>query len=402
MDFGTLPPEINSARMYSGPGSGPLLAAATGWQGLAAELDSAAASYGAVISRMTALSWHGPASASMAAAAARYVAWINTTAAQAEQTANQARAAAAAYEAAFAATVPPPVVAANRSRLSSLIATNILGQNTPAIAATEAQYAEMWAQDAAAMYGYAGSSAAAATLSPFTPPQQTTSPAGLAAQGAVVAQTTSAGTATNIQAALTQITSALPTALQGLASPLSSTSVTTDATTLLNLVAPGLSVGTSSAWVGSSALFDASQLVTLSSSGGAAAGLGAAPAAAAAAPFAGGLGSAIFTSSSAGLAHFGGAGMGPAVSAGTGRAVLAGSLSVPQTWTEATPMASTDRAVALVGTDLGAAPSASEHAPGMLAGLPSAGPAGRGIPAALPDPRFLERPAMVPPWSTIG
>jgi len=65
-------------------------------------------------------------------------------------------------------------------------------------------------------------------------------------------------------------------------------------------------------------------------------------------------------------------------------------------------MASTDRAVALVGTDLGAAPSASEHAPGMLAGLPSAGPAGRGIPAALPDPRFLERPAMVPPWSTIG
>ena len=402
MDFGTLPPEINSARMYSGPGSGPLLAAATGWQGLAAELDSAAASYGAVISRMTALSWHGPASASMAAAAARYVAWINTTAAQAEQTANQARAAAAAYEAAFAATVPPPVVAANRSRLSSLIATNILGQNTLAIAATEARYAEMWAQDAATMYGYAGSSAAAATLSPFTPPQQTTNPAGLAAQGAVVAQTTSAGTATNIQAALTQITSTLPTALQGLASPLSSTSVTTDATTLLNLVAPGLSVGTSSAWVGSSALFDASQLVTLSSSGGAAAGLGAAPAAAAAAPFAGGLGSAIFTSSSAGLAHFGGAGMGPAVSAGTGRAVLAGSLSVPQTWTEATPMASTDRAVALVGTDLGAAPSASEHAPGMLAGLPSAGPAGRGIPAALPDPRFLERPAMVPPWSTIG
>ena len=402
MDFGALPPEINSARMYSGPGSGPLLAAATGWQGLAAELDSAATSYGAVISRMTALSWHGPASASMAAAAARYVAWINTTAAQAEQTANQARAAAAAYEAAFAATVPPPVVAANRSLLSSLIATNILGQNTLAIAATEAQYAEMWAQDAAAMYGYAGSSAAAATLSPFTPPQQTTNPAGLAAQGAVVAQTTSAGTATNIQAALTQITSTLPTALQGLASPLSSTSVTTDATTLLNLVAPGLSVGTSSAWVASSALFDASQLVTLSSSGSAAAGLGAAPAAAAAAPLAGGLGSPIFTSSSAGSAHFGGAGMGPAVFAGTGRAVLAGSLSVPQTWTGTAPMASTDRTVALVGTDLGAAPSASEHAPGMLAGLPSAGPAGRGIPAALPDPRFLERPAMVPPWSTIG
>ncbi|WP_203115967.1 PPE domain-containing protein, partial [Mycobacterium canetti] len=25
MDFGALPPEINSGRMYSGPGSGPML-----------------------------------------------------------------------------------------------------------------------------------------------------------------------------------------------------------------------------------------------------------------------------------------------------------------------------------------------------------------------------------------
>jgi PPE-repeat protein len=400
MDFGVLPPEINSARMYSGPGSGPLLVAATGWDGLAAELSLAAASYGAVISRMTALSWHGPASASMAAAAAPYVDWINTAAAQAEQTATQARAAAGANEAAFAATVPPPVIAANRSQLLSLIATNILGQNTPAIAATEAQYAEMWAQDATAMYGYAGLSAAAATLSPFTPPEQTTNPAGLAAQGAAVAHATSTGAATNIQATLTQLTSTVPTTLQGLASPLSS--VSTDATTLLNLVAPGLSVGSSSAWVASSALFDSSQLVTLSSSGSAAAGLGAAPAAAAAAPLAGGLGSAVLTSGSAGLANFGGAGMGAAVSAGTGRAALVGSLSVPQTWTDAAPMASAARAAALAGTGFGAAPPASEHAPGMLAGLPSAGPAGRGIPAALPDPRFLERPAMVPPWSTLG
>ena len=99
----------------------------------------------------------------MAAAAAPYVTWMSTTAAQAEQTANQAKAAAAAYEAAFAMTVPPAVVAANRAQLAALVATNVLGQNTAAIAATEAQYGEMWAQDAAAMYGYAGSSAAAAT-----------------------------------------------------------------------------------------------------------------------------------------------------------------------------------------------------------------------------------------------
>jgi PPE-repeat protein len=91
----------------------------------------------------------------MAAAVAPYVAWMSTTAEQAGQTADQVRSAAAAYEAAFAATVPPPVIARNRVLLMSLVATNILGQNTPAIAATEMHYAEMWAQDAAAMYGYA-------------------------------------------------------------------------------------------------------------------------------------------------------------------------------------------------------------------------------------------------------
>src|SRR5271163_424324 len=167
MDFGALPPEINSGLMYSGPGSGPMLAAAAGWDRLSAELYSGAASYSSVVSGLTGGSWQGPASASMGSAAATYVAWMNAAATQAEETANQAMAAAAAYEAAFTATVPPPVIAANRAQLAMLVATNFLGINTPAIMATEAQYAEMWAQDAAAMYGYAGSSAAAATLTPF-------------------------------------------------------------------------------------------------------------------------------------------------------------------------------------------------------------------------------------------
>jgi PPE-repeat protein len=119
---------------------------------------------------------------------------MSTTAAQAEQAAAQAQAAASAYEAAFAMTVPPGVVAANRSQTMLLIATNILGQNTPAIAANEAQYGEMWAQDSAAMYAYAGSSAAAAKLTLFTSPPQTTNPAGLAGQAATVAQTAAAAT----------------------------------------------------------------------------------------------------------------------------------------------------------------------------------------------------------------
>lgn len=117
MDFAALPPEINSARMYTGPGAAPMLAAGMAWDALAAALHSAATSYQSEVAALTGGPWLGPSAAAMAAAAAPYVTWTRTTAAQAEQTANQAKAAAAAYEAAFAETVPPPVIAANRSLL---------------------------------------------------------------------------------------------------------------------------------------------------------------------------------------------------------------------------------------------------------------------------------------------
>lgn len=218
MDFGALPPEVNSGRMYAGPGAGPMLAAAAAWDGLAAQLHSAAASYESVISNLTG-GWRGPSSTMMAAAAAPYAAWMSATAAQAEQTASQARAAVVAYEAAFLATVPPPVIAANRAQWMALVATNFLGQNTPAIMATEAQYAEMWAQDTAAMYGYAGSSAAAAQMTPFTPPSQSTNPAGTAEQAAAVAQATGGSVASHTGSALPQLMSAVPQSLQTLTTP---------------------------------------------------------------------------------------------------------------------------------------------------------------------------------------
>jgi len=242
MDFATLPPEINSARMYAGPGPGPMLAAASAWDGLAAELQSTAASYRAAISELTGGPWLGSSSASMAAAATPYLDWVTTTAAQAEQTATQARAAAAAYEAAFAMTVPPPVIAANRSLLMTLIATNVLGQNTAAIAATEVQYAEMWAQDATAMYGYAGSAATASTLTPFAEPPPTTNPAG---QGAAVSQ--------SIMSNGSRVINAIPQALQGLATsaavpadPVSDfLSVLSPALTLIELPIGVTSIGSS-------------------------------------------------------------------------------------------------------------------------------------------------------------
>src|ERR1700761_1256872 len=235
MDFGSYPPEINSGRMYAGPGGAPMLPASEAWQGLAAELHSAAASYQSVVSGLPAGPWVGPSSSTMAAAAASYVTWLNATAAQVEETAAQAKAAAAAYQTALTSTVPPPMVAANRSQLMTLVATNLFGMNTQAIAANEAQYGEMWAQDAAAMYGYAASSASATSLTPFTPPQQNTNPAGSNAQAAAASQAagTSAG---NVQSTIQQAFSSVPGALQSLATGAAAPAQADPLSTLSNLI----------------------------------------------------------------------------------------------------------------------------------------------------------------------
>lgn len=204
MDFASLPPEVNSGLMYSGPGAGPMLAAAAGWDAVAAQLESTAAGYAAELAGLTSQAWSGPSSLLMTAAATPYVQWLSTAAAQAAQTGVQAYAAAAAYEAAFAMTVPPPVIAANRAQLLALIATNFFGQNTPAIAATEAQYLQMWVQDATAMYGYSAACETAATLTPFDEPPRTTNPAGQGAQAQTLAAQAT-GNATR-QLALTNAT----------------------------------------------------------------------------------------------------------------------------------------------------------------------------------------------------
>ena len=189
LDFALLPPEINSALMYSGPGPGPMLTAAVGL-GRAVRR---AAHHGVGLRRGD----RRPDRRIMAGPGCgvdgrrhpqAQVEWLVSTAGQAEQVAAQAAAAVSAYEAAFIATVPPPEIAANRALLMALVATNLLGQNTAAIMATEAQYAEMWAQDAAAMYGYAGASSAASTLTPFATAAESANPAGLGAQASAVAQ----------------------------------------------------------------------------------------------------------------------------------------------------------------------------------------------------------------------
>ncbi len=164
-------------------------------------------------------SWTGPSSESMVSAVAPYLQWTRTVAVQCEEAATRAIAAAAAYETAFAMTVPPPAIVANRVRLARLIATNFLGQNTPAIAVTEAEYSEMWAQDATAMYNYAVSAASASAVNVFTSPPQTTNPSGLAAQAGAIVQTAGAEAVSKVQTTLARLISSVPQDLQSLASP---------------------------------------------------------------------------------------------------------------------------------------------------------------------------------------
>jgi PPE-repeat protein len=391
LDFAALPPEINSARMYSGPGPGPMLAAAAAWTTMAAEMRSAAAGYGSVVSELTSEGWFGPSSMSMSVAAAPYLAWLSTTATQAEQAGTQANAAAAAYESAFAMTVPPPVIAANRTQLATLVATNIFGQNTPAIAATEAQYAEMWAQDAAAMYGYAGSSATASQLTPLTAPQTNTTPDAVTGQNQAVAQ------AANTAAGKTQsLLSANTLSANDLAAAPTSGSTTDYLTGLLD--------GSNNTALGS---FLQSNLVSNNILNGSIAGgpfnpqtiLATAVGAMGTRPttlsglddFTAG---AETTASAGSLASntVGSAGL-TGASAGVGNAHLVGSMSVPQSWSSAANISPGQTAVPVSGlSDIGTSAAPAGGGPGGVAG--PLGGTGKRLRRAIP--RYGFRPAVMP------
>jgi PPE-repeat protein len=240
MFYGAFPPEFNSGRMYTGSGSGSMLAAAAAWDDLATELQSTASSYSSVISGLTSGPWIGPSSVALAAAAAPYVAWMQQTAGLAHEAAGQATEAASAYQTAFSATVPPGVIASNRSYLAQLVATNTFGQNTSQIAAAEAQYSEFWAQDGEAMDTYFASSAAASNgLTQFSPAPKTTNDSAGAVQASALTQASSlsAGNAAQTVNAAANATSQ-PTTILGWLSQFA-TQYTTFWQDLLNTVPNG-------------------------------------------------------------------------------------------------------------------------------------------------------------------
>jgi PPE-repeat protein len=226
MDFATLPPEINSGRMFSGPGAGSMIQAATAWDRLAARLCAATADYRAVTSKLATATTQ---------AAAPYITWLDAVAAQSERAASQLAAAAGAHESALTAMVPPPVITANRAQRSSLARQNCLGQTSPAIADVDAEYERMWARDADAMYAYAGASAAAAAVAPVTSPPGDRGGA---------ARSWALTSAPDVVSAGRQVMSTIPEALQSLSmSPLASfdaslSSVTAPLSRLSSLSAP--------------------------------------------------------------------------------------------------------------------------------------------------------------------
>ncbi|EFG79291.1 PPE family protein [Mycobacterium parascrofulaceum ATCC BAA-614] len=357
LDFGALPPEINSGRMYVGAGSGPLLAAAAAWDELAAELQVTGASYNSIIETLATGPWTGPSAIAMAAAAAPYVAWINATGAQAEAAGAQAKVAAGAYEAAFAATVPPPVIAANRALLATLIATNILGQNTPAIAATEAQYMEMWAQDAAAMYGYAASSATASQLTPFAEPPQTTNTDSTVMQASAMTQST-AQASSNTVSHLSQLSATMQPAMQTL------NAGTNAGTTSTGLTVPPIVQNWNTFWSAVTGVYSPQSWSTIpggpflsfgqayawGQNGQSAAAYLSGPKA-----ITGAL--APLTSGASAVKPMLSSAVGGQVSGSLGKAALVGNMSVPQGWTEAAPAVRTIAQV--IPANLAAAPAAT-------------------------------------------
>jgi PPE-repeat protein len=303
---------------------------------------------------------------------------MNTAATQAQQAATQAKAAASAFETAFAATVPPPLIAANRAQLAMLVATDFLGINTAAIMATEAQYAEIWAQDAAAMYGYAGSSAAAATLTPFTAPPQNTDPAGLGAQ--IEAATKAIGSSTGTSAE-TIIQTILADINDALAPDHINSGISAFATIPSIILAAISSISTTTSNSAATAADATAAALTDVSAG---------------------LSKVAGTLGSVGSAQVGGA-----MSAGVGRAVTVGALSVPQSWgTPASAVGGSirDLPASLVGEtrDFDAIPPPVSLASGPRSLAAGMSERGRFMAAEGTTLRSLMRPNMLPRPQYIG
>jgi len=153
-DAAAVTPEFNHTLMVAGDLGESLVQAAAGYESVADMLIAELTAMGLNTSTTAMVAWQGPGGVIMEMTAAEFMAVCAAASAWIRVGQIQAAEVAAAHTAAVETMIPAAVCLTNRSTQAGLVATNWIGQNTPAIIGLEAQYGDFWVTNATARTGY--------------------------------------------------------------------------------------------------------------------------------------------------------------------------------------------------------------------------------------------------------